>query len=432
MKCLVVSISILAFVFPVTSTSAAPVSVARSESSNLTLEDAVRTAYANNSLLRSARLAVESAIGRAERAGAWPNPALSFIAEDVPRDGGLSEGKNLFGVSQTVPFPFKKTFEGRVGRSEVESARTNFALTAIGLERDVKIAFYRVLAAERSLAISHEAAAVAAALANAARKRVQSGAAPLQEELRAQIEYERANSDVYARELERDSARESLFVLMGRAIDDATVVGDLSADTTLAGNLPADTTLVPTEDAVTVAEDLHPLLAGAEARVNRAVYELRRAKLELLPDLDLRIAAGRDEGNNDIIEMEAAISIPLFDFGGGLRREKRAELEAARAEVVATALEFDSSIRKAGHNFRGAARQASAYRDRIIPRAEQALDLVRGGVDAGKFGLIDLLDTQRTLADARLAYVARLLELNMARAEWEALKTTSISTSSTE
>ncbi|MBP8305394.1 MAG: TolC family protein, partial [Phycisphaerae bacterium] len=44
---------------------------------------------------------------------------------------------------------------------------------------------------------------------------------------------------------------------------------------------------------------------------------------------------------------------------------------------------------------------------------------VRTGYEQGKFGFIDLLDTQRTAAEARLAYLQRLWEMNVAQAELE-------------
>jgi cobalt-zinc-cadmium efflux system outer membrane protein len=209
-------------------------------------------------------------------------------------------------------------------------------------------------------------------------------------------------------------------------------MGEVPREVTLVGDLPADTTLVGSTSPSGAAPDRHPLLAGADARRERAEHELKRAKLEPLPDLGLRFAAGRDGADNDVMEIEAAISIPLFDLGGGLRREKRAELETARVELAATTRDLAAARRTAFETFRAAADQASAYRDRILPRAEQALDLVREGFDAGKFGFIDLLDTQRTLQEARLVYIERLFDLNSARAEWEALNTTSPQPSSKE
>lgn len=389
---------------------AATASVAAA-SAELTLDAALRAAFAANPGLRSARYALEAADGRSRQTRAWPNPELFFSAEDIPRDGGFSDGKTLIGVSQAVPFPFKKIAERRAGGSAVEGMRTSLALAAVSLERDVKVAFYRALAAEKSAAISGEVAAVTARLSEAARTRVEAGESPLQESLRAEIELERALSDVVARERERDLAREALFALMGEPPRDVVLSGDLAADTTLT---------VPAPEGEP-SDERHPLVALAERRFERAGHELGRAKLEPLPDLELRFAAGRDENDNDVMEAEAAISIPLFDFGGGARREKKAELEIARVELQAAEREFEAARRTASNALRAAAAQAAAYRDRILPRAEQALELVRRGFEAGKFGFIDLLDTQRTLAEARLTYVEKLLDLNTARAEWEAL-----------
>jgi cobalt-zinc-cadmium efflux system outer membrane protein len=56
-----------------------------------------------------------------------------------------------------------------------------------------------------------------------------------------------------------------------------------------------------------------------------------------------------------------------------------------------------------------------------LPKANEALRLVQRGFEEGKFGFIDLLDTQRTAAEVRLAYQQKLLELNVAQAGVEAL-----------
>lgn len=71
--------------------------------------------------------------------------------------------------------------------------------------------------------------------------------------------------------------------------------------------------------------------------------------------------------------------------------------------------------------YRTAAEQVARYRERILPKADEALRLVQTGFEQGKFAFIDLVDTQRTTAEARLAYQQKLLELNVAQAELEAL-----------
>jgi cobalt-zinc-cadmium efflux system outer membrane protein len=71
--------------------------------------------------------------------------------------------------------------------------------------------------------------------------------------------------------------------------------------------------------------------------------------------------------------------------------------------------------------YRTAIGQASNYRERILPKANEALRLVQTGFEQGKFAFIDLIDIQRTAAEAQLAYRQKLLEMNVAQAELEAL-----------
>jgi cobalt-zinc-cadmium efflux system outer membrane protein len=71
--------------------------------------------------------------------------------------------------------------------------------------------------------------------------------------------------------------------------------------------------------------------------------------------------------------------------------------------------------------YQTAAEQVANYRERILPKAGEALRLVQTGFEQGKFNFIDLVDTQRMTAEARLAYQGKLLELNIAQAELEAL-----------
>jgi outer membrane protein TolC len=56
-----------------------------------------------------------------------------------------------------------------------------------------------------------------------------------------------------------------------------------------------------------------------------------------------------------------------------------------------------------------------------LVEASEQLQLVQGGFEQGKFGFIELLDTQPTTAEARLTYQQKLLELNVAQAELDAL-----------
>jgi cobalt-zinc-cadmium efflux system outer membrane protein len=179
-------------------------------------------------------------------------------------------------------------------------------------------------------------------------------------------------------------------------------------------------TRVPAVAAAALTQN--PNLQTARLSQERAELEWRRAKLDPLPDVTLGVAGGRDAAvDEDLLEFRVSVPLPIFDRGQGRRRETRALAEIARYDLSAIEQRLAQDFAVAENRLRAAGEQVESYRTRILPKAEEALKLVRGGFEAGKFGFLDLVDTQRTLAETRLAYLDKLLELNLSLAELEAL-----------
>ena len=370
----------------------------------LTLPEAIATALARHPELASARHKIEAATGRAVQARLWPNPELELSTEDGPADsGGFAPSKKLIGLSQTVPFPGKKELDAHIGAKEVTVTEWEYRGRASELVRDVKTAFYQVLAAQQKLAVAEQLAALAQSTATATRKRVEAGAAGDQEQLRAEIEQERVAVELTTIRSELATARETLRTLVGRTGD-------------LVGELPTHVTR-PALDLTR-----HPALRAANANREKAELELRRAKLEPMPDVRFGLAAGRNTAEHEsVLELRVSVPLPIFDRAQGRKREAQALREIARCDLSATELRLTRELNLIDERLRTAGEQVEAYRLRILPKAEAATRLVRTGFESGKFGLLDMLDTQRTTAEVRLAYYDKLLELNTAQAELEAL-----------
>jgi cobalt-zinc-cadmium efflux system outer membrane protein len=382
--------------------------------SKLDLPATLTEAVANNPELRAARARVEAATGRAIQSRLWPNPSLEFSAEDVPVNrGGFSQSKNLAGVAQTVPFPGKKSLDARIGAKEITAAEWDYLGRELELARDVKVAFWRALAAQKKLEVAAALADTARSTSAAVRKRVELGAAPEQEQLRAEIEQERSVVELTAAQRDLAEAQKSLAPLLGRRPEKVgALAGELSEQAQRPGLDQARDQMLARHPA------LHALLANRE----KAELELRRAKLDPLPDTTFGIAAGRDTGADaNIMEFRVSLPLPLFDRSQGRQREARAQADIARNDLSATELRLTRNLAVLDERLRAAGRQVESYRTRILPKAEGALRLVRTGYEAGKFGLLDILDTQRTATEVRLAYYDKLLDLNTAQAELEAL-----------
>jgi cobalt-zinc-cadmium efflux system outer membrane protein len=373
----------------------------------LTLPEAIATAVARHPELASARHKIAAATGRAVQARLWPNPEVELSSEDGPADGGgFAPSKKLIGLSQTVPFPGKKELDAHISTKEVTATEWEYHSREIELVRDVKTAFYSALAAQHKLAVGEELAALAKSTATAARKRVEAGAAGDQEQLRAEVEQERVGVELTAIRRELATARQTLAALVGRTGE-------------LAGELPAQVNR-PVFDLAR-----HPAIRAANVNREKAELELRRAKLEPMPDVRFGLAAGRNTAEHEsVLELRVSVPLPIFDRAQGRQREAQALREIARCDLSATELRLTRELNLLDERLHAAGEQVEAYRTRILPKAEAAAKLVRTGFESGKFTLLDLLDTQRTTAEVRLAYYDKLLELNTAQAELEALVAT--------
>ena len=381
----------------------------------LTLDEAVRIALSTNPELRGSRAGVNAAKGRAVQAGLWANPELEFTVEEWRVRGsgsGFSNAKQLIGVAQTTPFPGKKPLDRRIGAAAVRVSSAELAVRRLQLVRDVKIAFYQVLAAERLTDVERELVKVAEASATTARKRVEAGAAPDQEQLRADIPLDQARSELAGFESDLAIARQTLAALLGRPDLMTTEVSGMLSET-------ADLSLLDRGPEQWLAA--HPSVLSARSSVDRAGLEWRRAKLEPYPDVTFGVAGGR-EGSSDnsaLVEFRVSLPVPIIDRSKGRKQEARANAEIAEADAAAVEQALLREWHGASQRFRTAAEQVTNYRERILPKVNEALRLVTAGFEEGKFGFIDLIDTQRTTAEARLAYQRKLLDLNVARAELE-------------
>ena len=389
---------------------------ANSSSNVLTLDGAIRLALESNPELRASGGRVGAAAGRAYQAKLWTNPELELSAEDWPVSGGsgFSDSKQTVGVAQTLPFPGKKKLDRQIGGSGVRASEAELGLRRLEVVRDVKAAFFQVLAAERLVEVEEELVKVAESSASAAGKRVAAGAAADQERLRAEIPLEQAKTELAGFQRELVAARQTLAQVMGRP--------DLN-EAPLSGALAERASLALLEQGPEQWLAKHPSVVAAGASRDRAELELRRARLEPYPDVKVGVSGGRiGETDQSIIQVGFSLPVPIIDSGKGKKQEAAANVSVTDAELASVEQRLLREWGVASQRLRTAAAQVGSYRERILPKANEALRLVQTGFEQGKFGLIDLLDTQRTTAEARLAYQQKLLELNIAQAEIEALQ----------
>src|SRR5215831_1799223 len=192
-----------------------------------TLQRALETAQQGNPTLRQAQAGIRAAEARARQAGLYPNPTIGYSGDEI-RGGETGGGKQGFFVEQTIVTGGKLARSREVFGKDRSLAEIEAEEQKIRVETAVKMAFYRVLAAQELADVRGQLARIASENAITAKRLGNTGQADETEILEAELEAERLD---LARRMQENTLREewrSLSAAMGDPeMERVTVKGDL-------------------------------------------------------------------------------------------------------------------------------------------------------------------------------------------------------------
>jgi cobalt-zinc-cadmium efflux system outer membrane protein len=204
----------------------------------MTVDELVARARAENPELKAVRLEVDAAAGRLQQAGLRPNPTLEIGGQKA-----LSPDNNL-NVGISLPLDLSGRKEGRVAvaEREIEMKRHLVTERERQLRADVRMKAGELLAAQRNLAVTDELLGVNRRALDLVGARVRQGAAPSVDESLQLVEVNRLDASRQLVQSRVEIAALQLKALTGMAPDAAlTVKGDLTPPTLpndRAGTLP--------------------------------------------------------------------------------------------------------------------------------------------------------------------------------------------------
>lgn len=378
----------------------------------LTLADLLTLAQALNPQLAAEKRNVDLASAAVWEARLYPNPSLLLELEDYrPRDGAtLSNSKRLAGVA--VPL----VVSGRIGKaaSAAEAERDLASIRYLWRRReilsDVKRAYVTVLATRESVTLARDSRDLAKTLRDVSDERLRLQAAPEMESLKASIALAKAEIDLRSAQRDAAVALKALHAAVGQV--------DLPKDR-FAGELAVRFTLPALDVLRGQVTTLHPVLEAARKAKEAAELDLDVARAERIPDPQFQITAGRDPENVTILEGGIAIPLPLFNRNQARIAKAEARIRQTEHEIDAARNDLVLKLTEAYRTFAAAQDRVGVYREEILPKAEKARAQTEEGYRLGKFTSLDVLDAQRTLAEARFAYAAALSELNLSAVDLE-------------
>jgi len=409
----------------------------------LTLKDALALAQKNDPQLLAAaydakvaqedRVQARAALlpslsGRSEYLGTQGNgklPSGRFVTND-----GVHVYREWAVVHQDLsPGTFTRVAVSRAAAAE-SIARAKVEIARRGLAATVTKAYYTLLAAQRKYATAQQALDQSRHVLTISQKLEAGGEAAHSDVVKSQLQENAQQQALAEAKLAMDTTRLDLAVLLFRDFDESlSIVDDLDQT----ASLPAF------DEAQNMAARENPTLRAAIESARAAKIDVNVARQAYLPTLTVdgvygieanafalhsTVAAAKQDGPlpNLGYFVTASLNIPVWDWGARRSKVRQAEIRQEQAQT-----ELSASQRMAIRNLNGFYEEART--------ARQQTDLLRGAVQlaseslrlntlryqAGEATILELVDAQAALVQARNAYDDGMIRSRIAIANLQTL-----------
>jgi outer membrane protein len=266
--------------------------------------------------------------------------------------------------------------------------------------------YYGIVVAQRHLANARQSLDEAQRFVTITQKLESGGEVAHADVVKAQLTLQQRERDVQESQFAVEKNKIALAVLIfPDVVKDYAVVDDLDTVRPL-----ADFNQVQAK-----ADKTSPDLRAARATLNQEQYGIAIARSAYLPSLTFEYSYGIDSPRFAARDQEgfrrlgsgaqATLNIPIFDWWTTKREVKHAELKRKQAQLdlVLTQRELSSNLQSAYLEAKTSVAQLDSLK-RSLDLASESLRLVNLRYEAGESSVLEVVDAQATLTQARNAY----------------------------
>jgi len=392
---------------------------------DVTVDELVARALADNPELQATQAEVDAAHGRLQQAGLRPNPMLELGVQK-----NVAGPDNNLTASVVVPLDLNGRKAGRVGvaTGELEMKRAQVSDRARRLRAEVRMKAGELLAAQRNLRFTEELLQVNRDALGLLQTRVRQGAAPPLEENLLRVEVNRL-------EASRRLLASQVEVL---ALQLKTLVGlGPEAPLALRGDLrPAPVPLDLQEglrQALAARSDL--LVARAEVATAEAMIQKERAEGRWDASVNVGYMRQRfgymlngltDRGETRPIDdvfhyvgAGVAITLPVRNQNQGNIAAAMASTTAAQRRLALVTLTIRQEVTAVFTQYEATQGALDIYTQGVREVARQNLEVVRQTYTLGRATLLDVIAEQRRYIDVETGYTEALKRVYDAAVDME-------------
>jgi outer membrane protein, heavy metal efflux system len=385
------------------------------------LEEYIRIAIEENPELRSLHHLYEAEKERAREMGVLPDPELNIMYDFNPMMSESQLGR--FSVSAMQMFPWFGTLNTRkeAQRSVAEADRARIDLRQLEILRDLQIAWFNIAEVRQQIQITEQNLELVRELERIVEIRYETGRAAQSDILRIQMEEQRLKNRIENLQDLLNPLKASFNEFLNRAPDTEVEIPDA---------IQQQPDVYTEEQIEELVKAQNPAFEVLEARGRSLEYQDRIAQLSGRPSFGLGVEVmGRDFGpmsmfpdaSESVIGM-ATVRLPIFRSRTRSQQQQISErIRALDFDLHQTENRLAAEVETVLEQVRKSERNIVLLDEELIPRAQQALDILAEEYSVGRVRFDELLQIQRELLDLEIERIEAVVRQNKAVVRIESL-----------
>jgi cobalt-zinc-cadmium efflux system outer membrane protein len=362
---------------------------------------------ANNPTIRAARQRVAAARGEWLQVGLRPNPTVGYVGTEIGNeDRGGQQGAF---VGNEIVRGGKLQLNRAVAAQTIRQAEERLAAQQFRVLSDVRLSFYDVLTAQKTVEFTRELLRINDRVVNLAEEFLRAKEGTRVDLLQARVERNTIAIALANAQNRHEAAWRTMAAIVGQP---SLPLGVLE------GDLTEDEHELDYESVLAELSLSSPELRAARAAIERTRSAIARAEAEPIPNIQWQSYWQYDLATNDpIASVQVGVPLPIRNWNQGGIRKACAEFQVAQADYQRVELDLNRRLAETWERLANARQQVQRYQEEILPDAQESLKLVTEGYTQGEFSFLSVLTAQRTFVQTNLAYLASLRQLRTAVAE---------------
>lgn len=384
---------------------------------SLNLKWLIQEAMDNNPEIIAAQKRLNAAKAKIPQAKSLDDPLIRAGSFDMANNpfninGQTEMLQQRYSVTQKIPFPGKLRLRGEIAAEEANAVEKELLSKVQEIIALVKSAFYELYYINAAIDITEEIRDLLRKFAEIAEEKYAVGEATQRDVLAAQVELSTLANNLIVLNKERESVIARLNTLLNK-----------SPETPLGKPRPFEKhslrlTIKELED---LALKNRPELKRFDHLIKRSEADVKLSKRDYyFSDFEPMVEYMQEDRRSDTWASAITINVPwLWPKNRSKVKETKEALNAAKSDYRFINNKTLFEVKDFLVRIQSSESTINLYKTGVIPQAEQSLKAARIGYEADRVDFLTLIDSQRTLLNARLLYYRALtdFEQNLANLE---------------